>query len=322
MITFLSSPKPFVGHAGVIQRNAIRSWKRVHPDAEVILYGRSEGTEQVCDELGGRYVPDVDCTSSGIPFFNSIAAHARDNAAYDVQCYLNCDILLTRDILDAVQAVTLDPFLVTGQRIDLKEGIHVDVTAENWKDRLREIIQKEEFILPPPSAMDYFIFKRGMWQSLLPLVIGRGGYDSALVLYCLRNKIPFVNATLAVVALHQFHNYGHHKGGKEAVMLGDEAQANFRLHRNLHSRPNSLDAQWLIVDGRLVPNTLQKCTLRQMENFARFSLGLEKSSLFFRFLWRGAVALGLVKPHPFGIGEIFKPEKNPANYSETEKTCV
>jgi hypothetical protein len=31
------TPKPFVGHIDVIQRNAISSWLRLHPDVEVIL---------------------------------------------------------------------------------------------------------------------------------------------------------------------------------------------------------------------------------------------------------------------------------------------
>jgi hypothetical protein len=39
MITFFTTPKPFRGHIGVIQRNAIESWKRIHPSAEVILFG-------------------------------------------------------------------------------------------------------------------------------------------------------------------------------------------------------------------------------------------------------------------------------------------
>ena len=39
MITFFTTAKPFVGHSGVIQRNALKSWMLVHPFAEVILFG-------------------------------------------------------------------------------------------------------------------------------------------------------------------------------------------------------------------------------------------------------------------------------------------
>jgi hypothetical protein len=48
MITLFSTPKPFVGHVGVIQRNAILSWQRLHPDVEIILVGEDAGTAEVC----------------------------------------------------------------------------------------------------------------------------------------------------------------------------------------------------------------------------------------------------------------------------------
>jgi len=50
MITFFTTPKPFRGHIGVIQRNAIHSWKLVHPEAEVILFGNEEGAAEVARE--------------------------------------------------------------------------------------------------------------------------------------------------------------------------------------------------------------------------------------------------------------------------------
>ena len=59
MLTFLTSPKPFRGHIGVIQRNAIQSWKLVHENAEVILFGEEEGAEETARELGIRHAPHV-----------------------------------------------------------------------------------------------------------------------------------------------------------------------------------------------------------------------------------------------------------------------
>jgi len=50
MITFFTTPKPFRGHIGVIQRNAIESWKRIHPSAEVILFGDEEGAAEAARE--------------------------------------------------------------------------------------------------------------------------------------------------------------------------------------------------------------------------------------------------------------------------------
>ena len=52
MITFFSTPKPFRGHIGVIQRNAIQSWRLTHPDAEVILFGDEAGAAEVARRAG------------------------------------------------------------------------------------------------------------------------------------------------------------------------------------------------------------------------------------------------------------------------------
>jgi hypothetical protein len=47
MLTFFTTAKPFVGHSGIIQRNALRSWKLLDPDVEVILFGDEEGAAEV-----------------------------------------------------------------------------------------------------------------------------------------------------------------------------------------------------------------------------------------------------------------------------------
>jgi hypothetical protein len=59
MITFFSTPKPFRGHIGVIQRNAIHSWRLVHPGAEVILFGNEEGAAEAAREIGALHKPEV-----------------------------------------------------------------------------------------------------------------------------------------------------------------------------------------------------------------------------------------------------------------------
>jgi hypothetical protein len=40
MLTFFTTAKPFRGHSGVIQRNALKSWTLLHPDVEGDLVRR------------------------------------------------------------------------------------------------------------------------------------------------------------------------------------------------------------------------------------------------------------------------------------------
>jgi len=103
MLTFLTSPKPFIEHVEKIQRDAIRSWLAVHSDVEVIIYGDGEGVSEACAEMGVCHVPDTPCSPSGIPYFNGIVEHARIHARHDIQCYINCDILMTEEVIKAIK---------------------------------------------------------------------------------------------------------------------------------------------------------------------------------------------------------------------------
>src|SRR5436309_411668 len=46
MLTLFAAPKPFRGHIGIIQRNAITSWTKLQPRPEIILYGTQECTRR------------------------------------------------------------------------------------------------------------------------------------------------------------------------------------------------------------------------------------------------------------------------------------
>lgn len=304
MITFLSSPKAFIGNVGTIQRNAIRSWLAAHPGAEVIIYGDGVGVSEACREMSVCHVPEIPSSPSGIPYFNGIVEHARTHARHDAQCYLNCDILMTEDVIKAIKSLDFPRYLVIGQRIDLAEGIEYSLPSVNWKADIAKFINKEKALLHDPSAMDYFIFSRGMWKDLPSLVIGRGGYDAALVAFCLRKKIPLINATLVLPALHQFHDYEHVIGGIKTVFNGVDTYHNIRVHNIKHSRPNSADAQWLIINNALVPNNMQKEWLRRIELSLRFDMHFEILALAVRFLWRLAVAFKIIRPKQITIEHI------------------
>src|SRR6266851_4096290 len=108
MITFFTTAKPFNGHNGVIQRNALTSWKLLHPDVEVILFGDEEGAAEVCAELELRHEPHVERHESGFKYIDRIFDEAQKLARYDIVCYVNCDIILTSDFLEAAQRASAE----------------------------------------------------------------------------------------------------------------------------------------------------------------------------------------------------------------------
>ena len=114
MLTMLTIPKAFQGNIDVIQKNAIRSWARLGPECEIILFGKDEGTAEMSREVGVKHIPDVECNEYGTPLLSSVFRTADKVAVNDLLCFINTDIILMSDFLPALQQVHLKRFLMVG----------------------------------------------------------------------------------------------------------------------------------------------------------------------------------------------------------------
>lgn len=231
MITFFSTPKPFRGHIGVIQRNAIRSWKLTHREAEVILFGNEEGAAGAARELGARHETEVERNSLGTPLLSSLFGRADRLARHDRLCFLNADILLTDDFLDASKKLTQtrEKSLMVGHRCDLDITEPVDFSKPDWTEGLRSAA-RERGKLRPAQWIDYFVFPRGLLaQQVPPFAVGRPGYDNWLLWKVRSMGVPVVDATQVVMAIHQNHDYSHHPGGQSGLWQDVEARQNYAL---------------------------------------------------------------------------------------------
>src|SRR6266853_1780539 len=202
MITFFTTPKPFRGHIGVIQRNAIHSWKLVHPEAEVILFGNEEGAAEVARELGARHETEVDRTSLGTPLLSSLFDRADRLARHDRLCVLNTDIFLTDDFLGAATRLGQihQLFLMVGRRCDVNITEPWDFSKPDWNERLRSMA-RERGKLRPAQWIDYFVFPRGLLhQQVPPFAVGRPGYDNWLLWKVRSMRVPVVDVTQVVLA--------------------------------------------------------------------------------------------------------------------------
>jgi hypothetical protein len=272
VITFLSSPKPFLGLDATNQCRAIKSWQQAVSGAEVFLYGHVQADPATTAAINCRWVTDIETTSCGLPYFNSIVTHAAKHARYDLQIFLNCDILLTSSLERVLQNLhSLSRFLLIGQRLDLAEAAVLHL-SQPVLGQLTALAERKLIQVHPASGMDYFIFHRGMWDELPPLIIGRGAYDNALVAYCLRRRIPVIDGTRVIVALHQFHRYRHVQGGKQAVFGGDEEHQNRRMHDIVHAAPNIGDADFYLLDWEFRRNEKEN-HLHRWECYLRFRKG-------------------------------------------------
>jgi hypothetical protein len=257
MITLFSTPKPFRGHIGVIQRNALKSWKLLHPDSEVILFGDDEGTAAVCQELGLRHVRKVVCSSHGTKRLDSIFGQAQEIARYPLLCYVNCDIILTHDFLAALRQVSAwrNPFLMLGRRWDTDIIAPLDFSNPDWEAQIVALAKTEgcqRFF----HNVDYFAFPKGLYPSIPPLVIGRIWWDHWLVGKAHASGAAVVDVSQVVCAVHQNHDYGYHPQGIMGVWADEEAQQNYRLAKQEVRLGTIEDAPFRLEASGVLPNRL------------------------------------------------------------------
>jgi hypothetical protein len=256
MVTFFATPKPFQGHIDVIQRNALRSWQLIHPDAEILLFGNDQGAAEVCRELGIRHVPAVRRNQHGTKYLASIYEQAQQLARHELLCHVNCDILLFDDFRLALEkiAAQFQRFLMAGQRWDVDIREPIDFQSENWSAKVRTLALQTDR-QRPPHWIDYFAFRKGLYaQQIPPFVVGRPGWDNWLLWYARSSGAELIDASSVVRAVHQNHDYGYHPDGEKGVWEGEEAQENYKLldhNRKFHTLENA--TQLLKTDG-LYPN--------------------------------------------------------------------
>ena len=179
MLTIFTIPKPFSGHIGMIQRNAIKSWISLIPRCEVMLFGDEEGAAGAAEELGVGYFPDVKRNEFGTPLIDGVFQAAEHASKNSTLCYINADIVLMSDFSQAVRRVQeLGSYLMVGRRWDVDIREPIDFSHPDWESRLRSLV-RERGTLHSVMGIDYFVFNSGLWgDTIPPFAIGRTAWDN------------------------------------------------------------------------------------------------------------------------------------------------
>lgn len=230
MLTIIALPKAFHGHFGIIQRNAITSWTRLHPKPEIILFGDEVGTAEIARELDLRHVPTIETNEYGTPLLSDLFKKAHTMAQFSTLCYVNADMLLLGEFMEGVQQVVSwrDSFLMVGRRTNLDLNQALDFSLPDWDTRVRSSALRHG-ILGASYYIDYFVFPRELAMVMLPFAIGRPGWDNWFIWKVRRLRIPVVEASSIVMAIHQNHDYSHIPKGLEGPQHVEEARRNRAL---------------------------------------------------------------------------------------------
>jgi hypothetical protein len=251
-ITILAMPKPFHGEISTIQRNAVTSWTKLQPRPEIIVFGHEEGVAEFACELGLVHIIDIARNRHGTPLLADIFAKAESRASHDVFAYVNADIILPARFPAGVDHVqrTFPRFLAVGRRTNLKVHEPLDF-SEGWEEKLRECVSREGW-LESHTSIDCFVFRRGTYDEVPPLAIGRVWFDQWCIKYARRKGMPVVDLTEFAPIVHQTHDYSHVSGGREWVYSGAEANENLVYYDERPHTYTILSATHLMTkEGRI-----------------------------------------------------------------------
>ena len=249
VITILAMPKPFRGRIGIIQRNAITSWTMLRPRPEIYLFGEEEGVAEIASELRINHLHDIARNEFGTPLLDDLLRRAREFVRTPLLCYVNSDIILLQEFVDAVSTIRVQfpKFLGVAHRLNIELTEALDF-AEGGETVLRSKI------LPlgtpgNPTAIDVFVFPPDLYQQVPPFAIGRAWFDQWLIKDALRQRIPVVDMTQVTRAIHQNHDYGHIAGGQQGAYGGEEARRSLAIYGGVPHAFTLLD-----VTHELLPN--------------------------------------------------------------------
>ena len=253
LITLFTAPKPFTNpHIALIQRNALRSWQALGSEVEVVLIGQEEGLSETAAELGFAHLPEVARNALGTPLVSAIFELGRNYSNSPLLAYVNADIILFPEFLQAARAVSAayEHFLIVGQRWDLEVTQELSF-APGWESALRERLHCEGK-RHLRAGSDYFIFPRSCFEHIPDFSIGRAGWDNWMIYEARRQGWPVVDATPDVDIIHQNHDYSHLPNGQPHYRLPETGE-NIRLAGGRRALFNLDDATHQLVHGQLEP---------------------------------------------------------------------
>jgi hypothetical protein len=252
MITIFTTLKPLRGKFRIIQQNAVISWTKLKPRVNIILIGDEFGVADLARKIGAKHVSEVRKNVSGLPYLDSLFSIVKKKSKDEIFAYLNSDIILFDDFIKAIRIIAQDKnrFLMVGRRTDL--DINKPINFNNQKD-VRELIYnaRRNGRLHDYHGLDYFVYPRNFWRRVPSFTVGRSMVDNWLVYEARRITSNVIDATEAVLSIHQNHDYSTVPGvgtgitSRVGPVFERESNHNFRLTKGRFG--NAKDVKYLLT---------------------------------------------------------------------------
>ena len=253
-VTIFTTCKTFKGEAALVQNNALQTWQAL--GIPIILCGTEEGVAEAAVDIGATHIPDIEYSDSGMPYLRSIFSRAEETANTPYLAYVNSDIILTADLLDTIQKVLKnrnpkDPLLLTFRRRNIPISQSFRELEGGWQAYISR--QDKAFgSWDQSNAIDLFLFNKGLFDTIIPLVIGHMQWDNWLMWKAADRGADIVDGSLEAALFHPIHGYASDGTGLLLRSQGEQAVKNRELASG-NSLTLSAARTHMLRDGKIVP---------------------------------------------------------------------
>jgi hypothetical protein len=265
LLTIFATCKPFKDEARINQRNSIASWTML-PDTEVILLGNDAGTAEAAREFNITHIPDVPCSEHGTPLVSGLFAAATELSASPLLCYVNADVILLPDFVEAVRRIKARRFLMVGRSTGIALNEELDFDDETVVRKLKSRTARDGEMR---DGLDYFAFTRDLYDRIPELTVGRGYWDHWLVYYPRIRGARVYDATDVITAIHQNHGWSHVEGGEDWIWKGPEIGLNKQIVGQYVSTFGNADVTWRLSESGSSPVINKRRIRRALELVGR-----------------------------------------------------
>ena len=251
-VSVVAVPKPFRGHIGIIQDNALASWSNLRITREVILIGDEEGVAEAAARARASHYPKARRDPHGTPLLDDIFRIAEEAAQADWLCYVNADIILMQEFSDAIcsSISMLGPCLILSRRwnLDIRRPLLLET---GWPEQLRKHASRSAELFSV-YGIDVFIFPKGSFRDVPSFSLGKSSWDNWIVAEARRQKMPVVDVTDQFTVIHQNHSYSGF-ASMEDIRRSQQGLRNFWLAGDAHFLLGRVDdATHKLSNGQII----------------------------------------------------------------------
>ena len=193
-------------------------------------------------------------------------------------CYVNADIILPKNFLDVISNFLNQrrKFMAVGYRWDLDINDLIDFEKPEECKKFWSYANNNSK-KHACTGIDYFIFRKSTFKILPSLAIGRFGWDNWLLWKVRRMRIPLIDLSNEIFAIHQEHSYCYDDfKSKSDILNSDDGKNN---QEKIDGKTlNLLDTNYHLVNGEIEKKRSREYTDR---NLGKLPIIFPEFSLFF-----------------------------------------